>query len=59
MLDALVCFFMAALMLFVLSGTVSSTLRASARAFDAGIGIIDDRNSNAVRLFEGKAVHGE
>jgi hypothetical protein len=52
LLDALICLFTAVLMLLFLSGAVSGTLGSSAKALSSGAAIIEERNSNAVRIIE-------
>jgi hypothetical protein len=57
LLDALFCLFTAALILLLISGTVSSTINAASKTFTDGISIIDDRNSNTTRNIEGREIH--
>jgi hypothetical protein len=54
LLDALFCLFVAALILLVVSVSVSSSLKFSSKIFTAGIGIIDERNSDTTRMIEGR-----
>jgi hypothetical protein len=54
LLDALICLFTAALILWFLSCAVSGTLRSSFKTFHAGTAIIDERNAGAALLIEGR-----
>ncbi|MDR3124252.1 MAG: hypothetical protein LBU16_10820 [Treponema sp.] len=54
LLDALICLFTTALILLFLSCAVSGTLRSSFRTFRAGAAIIEERNSGAALLIEGR-----
>jgi hypothetical protein len=53
LLDALICLFTTALLLLLLSSAVSGTLGFSLRALRAGAAVIEEQNSDAVRLGEG------
>jgi hypothetical protein len=53
LLDALICLFTATLLLLLLSCAVSGALGVSFRAYHAGAAIIEERNSDTVRLIEG------
>jgi hypothetical protein len=44
LLDALFCLFTSALILMVISGVVFSTIKTSAKTFNDGITIIEERN---------------
>jgi hypothetical protein len=59
LLDALICLFTAALILLLISGSVSSAMNFSSKTFDAGIGIIEKRNGNTTRIIEGGKIHGK
>jgi hypothetical protein len=59
LLDALLCLFMAALILLLLSCAVSGILRSSFREFYAGTTIIDERNGAAALLIEGRSRGGK
>jgi hypothetical protein len=54
LLDALLCLFTAALILLLVSWSVSAAQRSSFAVFNAGSAIIEKRNSNTVLLIEGR-----